>query len=47
MRIIEFFKLIMFLFIEFFLYTVCGILFYRNYSRFYWKRINKIQGGNK
>jgi len=22
--------------IEFFAYTVCGIDFYRNYSRFYW-----------
>lgn len=22
--------------IEFFSYTICGIPFYRNYSRFYW-----------
>ncbi len=36
MRLIEFFNVSMYRLKEFFLYTVCGIEFYRNYQRFYW-----------
>ncbi len=45
MRLIEFFIVSKYRLIEFLLYTVCGIDFYRNYTRFYWKnkKINHIQ----
>lgn len=36
-RLIEFIKVSTYRWIEFFNYTICGIEFYRNYSRFYWK----------
>jgi len=36
MRLIEFFNVSTYRLKEFFLYTVCGIEFYRNYQRFYW-----------
>ena len=38
-RLGEFFTLKGYVFQEFFLYTICGIEYYRNYSRRYWKRI--------
>lgn len=37
MRLKEYFKVSVYRLVEFWLYTVCGIDFYRNYSRFYWK----------
>lgn len=37
MRIKEYIKVSWYRIVEFNLYTVCGIEFYRNYSRFYWK----------
>ena len=37
MRILEYLKVSKYRIIEFFCYTICGIEFYRNYSRFYWK----------
>lgn len=40
-RLKEQLKLFKFRFIEFQLYTICGIDFYRNYERFYWKNKNK------
>lgn len=40
MRLIEFLKVTKYRLIEFNLYTLCGVEFYRNYSRFYWKKIN-------
>ena len=43
MRLIEFYKVSMLRFIEFWLYTVCGIKFYRNYSRFYWNKFESVQ----
>lgn len=43
MRLIEFYKVSKLRFIEFWLYTVCGIEFYRNYSRFYWNKFESIQ----
>jgi hypothetical protein len=36
-RLKEFFIVSKYRWIEFFSYTICGIDFYRNYSRFYWK----------
>ena len=36
-RLKEFFILLKYRWIEFSLYTICGIDFYRNYSRFYWR----------
>ena len=36
MRILEYLNVSMYRVKEFFLYTICGIDFYRNYSRFYW-----------
>jgi len=39
MRLIEFFNVSTYRLKEFFLYTVCGIEFYRNYQRFYWGHI--------
>lgn len=39
-RVSEFIKVSGYRWIEFFNYTVCGIDFYRNYSRFYWKNKN-------
>jgi hypothetical protein len=42
MRLIEFLKVSKYRLIEFINYTVCGIEFYRNYDRFYWKnKLNK------
>ena len=38
MRLKEFFIVSKYRWTEFFLYTICGIEFYRNYSRFYWKK---------
>jgi hypothetical protein len=35
-RLGEFIKVSMLRWIEFSFYTVCGIKFYRNYTRFYW-----------
>lgn len=43
MRLIEFYKVSMLRFIEFCLYTVCGIKRYRNYSRFYWNQFESNQ----
>ena len=41
-RIKEFLKVSVFRLIEFNLYTLSGIEFYRNYERFYWRnRIKK------
>lgn len=40
-RLKEFFIISKYRWIEFFSYTVCGIEFYRNYSRFYWKNKEK------
>ena len=37
MRIKEYIKVSWYRIVEFNLYTICGIEFYRNYSRFYWK----------
>ena len=37
MRILEYFKVSKYRVVEFFNYTICGIEFYRNYDRFYWK----------
>ena len=37
MRLKEYIKVSWYRIIEFSLYTICGIEFYRNYSRFYWK----------
>ena len=37
MRLLEYFKVSKYRLIEFSFYTICGIEFYRNYSRFYWK----------
>lgn len=37
-RLIEFFRVSQFRCVEFWSYTICGIEFYRNYSRFYWKK---------
>ena len=39
MRILEYLNVSMYRLKEFFLYTICGIDFYRNYSRFYWGNI--------
>lgn len=41
MRLIEFFKISLIRLIEFSFYTVGGIEFYRNYSRFYFKNLPK------
>jgi hypothetical protein len=41
MRIKEFLNISGYRIKEFFLYTICGIEFYRNYSRFYWGNIYK------
>lgn len=41
MRLIEFFKISLIRLIEFSFYTVGGIKFYRNYSRFYFKNLPK------
>ena len=38
MRIYEFLKVSIYRWIEFSGYTICGIDFYRNYARFYWKK---------
>jgi hypothetical protein len=50
-RLGEFIKVSMLRLIEFSFYTVCGIKFYRNYTRFYWNRMESKQhkpiGGNK
>jgi hypothetical protein len=43
MRLIEFLSVSAYRIKEFFLYTICGIDFYRNYSRFYWGNINREQ----
>lgn len=37
MRLKEYIKISWYRLVEFSLYTVCGIEFYRNYPRFYWK----------
>jgi len=37
MRILEYLKVGKYRITEFFCYTICGIEFYRNYDRFYWK----------
>lgn len=37
MRLKEYIKVSWYRWIEFSLYTICGIEFYRNYPRFYWK----------
>lgn len=39
MRILEFCNVFMYRLIEFHCYTICGIEYYRNYSRFYWRNI--------
>ena len=41
MRLKEFIIVTWYRCIEFISYTVCGIEFYRNYSRFYWKNREK------
>lgn len=43
MRLIEFLSVSGYRIKEFFLYTICGIEFYRNYSRFYWGNIHREQ----
>jgi hypothetical protein len=43
MRLAEYFNVGMYRLKEFLLYTVCGIEFYRNYSRFYWGNIYNIK----
>ena len=43
MRLLEFIKVSKFRLVEFSLFTICGIDFYRNYSRFYWGNINREQ----
>lgn len=43
MRLIEYFKVSVFRLKEFWLYTVCGIPFYRNYERFYWRKVVTIK----
>jgi hypothetical protein len=39
MRLLEYINVSMYRIKEFFLYTICGIEFYRNYERFYWRNI--------
>jgi len=41
MRLKEFVIVTWYRWIEFISYTVCGIEFYRNYSRFYWRNREK------
>ena len=43
-RLAEFITITGYRLIEFKLYTICDIEYYRNYSRFYW---GNIKGGNK
>jgi hypothetical protein len=43
-RLAEFITITGYRLVEFKLYTICGIEYYRNYSRFYWRDINE---GNK
>jgi hypothetical protein len=38
-RLLEFLTIIGYRLVEFNLYTICGIEYYRNYSRFYWRNI--------
>ena len=41
MRLFEFINVSGYRIKEFFLYTICGIEYYRNYERFYWGNIFK------
>ena len=43
MRLLEYIKVSIFRIKEFFLYTICGIKFYRNYERFYWNKFESKQ----
>ena len=43
-RLKEFFTITGYRLVEFNCYTICGIEYYRNYSRFHWRN---IKGGNK
>lgn len=42
MRLKEFLIVAKYRWIEFTMYTICGIEFYRNYSRFYYKKMEQI-----
>ena len=48
-RLYEQYQLFRYRVVEFFSYTVCGIGFYRNYERFYWRNkfINEVLNKHK